>query len=77
MTQKFFSKDDTVWGTKYVYCHSHGRVHLTGWCTVPVYDKVPLLGDTMEEAMEEYRMRAFKNNGDKGFYWLYNPEDYK
>lgn len=33
---------DTVMGDMLVYCKSHLRVHRTGWCNVPVADKIPM-----------------------------------
>lgn len=35
-------RDDTVFGTSFVYCASHHSVHSTGWCTVGIDQKVPL-----------------------------------
>lgn len=38
---------------KFVYCQQHLRVHATGWCTVSERDKVPLHGDTIQEAVRQ------------------------
>lgn len=54
---KCFGNDDKVYGTKYVYCSQHCRVHDTGWCTVSNLDKIPLLAETPEEAEKEWRMK--------------------
>jgi hypothetical protein len=57
MDKPYKSTDDRVYGTKFVYCRSHCRVHSTGWCTVPVLDKIPLLSQTEAEANEEWEMK--------------------
>lgn len=49
--------DDKVYGTKFVYCTQHCRVHDTGWCTVPVVDKIALLSETLEEAEKEWDLK--------------------
>lgn len=54
----YWRTDDTVYGTKYVYCTQHCRVHDTGWCTVAVVDKIPLLSKTAVEAQEEWDRKA-------------------
>jgi hypothetical protein len=46
--------NDAIWGTHYIYCASHLRVHSTGWCTVPLVDKVPLCGRTLDKAETEW-----------------------
>ena len=53
----YFTSDDTVYGTKFVYCCQHLRVHGTGWCTVSALDKIPLLSETEEEAVREWEMK--------------------
>lgn len=50
----YYGTDDKVYGTKFVYCTQHCRVHETGWCTVSVVDKIPLLSQTAKEAEEEW-----------------------
>jgi hypothetical protein len=52
-----FSQDDTRYGTKFVYCDQHLRVHATGWCTVSCINKIPLLADTESEAVAEWEMK--------------------
>jgi len=37
----YHSTDDRIYGTKYVYCSQHLRVHMTGWCTVSCLTKSP------------------------------------
>lgn len=49
--------DDRVFGTRYVYCSQHLRVHPTGWCTVSNMDKIALLSDTEEGANTEWRQK--------------------
>ena len=49
----WLGEDDTLFGTNFVYCGSHCRVHSTGWCTVSVAKKRPLRGETIEDA-EKY-----------------------
>lgn len=51
--------DDKVYGTKFVYCTQHCRIHETGWCTVPVVQKIPLLSQTEPEAREEWDLKRF------------------
>ena len=45
--------DDTTFGTKFVYCGAHRRSHSTGWCTVRLALKRPLVAETSDEAMAE------------------------
>lgn len=51
-----------------VHCGSHGRPHMTGWCSVPNADKTLLnyQGSDIETAKQECR--------DRGL-WLYSDED--
>lgn len=53
----YLSEDDKIYGTKFVYCGQHLCVHETGWCTVGVLDKIPLLSQTAEEAETEWQMK--------------------
>lgn len=52
-------EDDKVYGTKFVYCTQHCRVHETGWCTVPVVHKIPLLSETYQDAETEWDLKKF------------------
>lgn len=70
----YFDADDTAWGTQFVFCQSHGRVHGTGWCTVPPYMKIPLLGDTIEEATEEFEIRRQEERAAGRVYWLHSEK---
>lgn len=56
-TEIYYGTDDKVYGTKFVYCTQHMRVHETGWCTVSVVDKIPLLSDTLQEAVKEWEIK--------------------
>lgn len=49
--------DDKVYGTKFVYCTQHCRIHETGWCTVPIVHKIPLLSQTIEDAETEWDVK--------------------
>lgn len=51
--------DDQSLGA-YCYCRSHVGPHETGWCTVPVYDKLPLKATTHAEAVAECRALNWK-----------------
>lgn len=53
----YFSTDDKVYGTKFVYCTQHMRIHETGWCTVSVVEKIPLLSLTIEDARLEWDIK--------------------
>jgi hypothetical protein len=53
----YFETDDKVYGTKFVYCSQHMRIHETGWCLVSVVDKIPLLSETAEEASQEWELK--------------------
>lgn len=44
----------------WVYCRSHLRPHDTGWCTVPVDNKVLLEAKTEDEAYAECEAKGFK-----------------
>lgn len=52
--EKAFGKD--AW----VYCSAHLRPHSTGWCTVPLKDKVKLDATTYTEALHECKVKGFK-----------------
>lgn len=58
MTQPYWNTDDRVYGTQFVYCTQHCRVHETGWCTVAVVDKIALLSKTLKEAEEEWALKS-------------------
>lgn len=45
--------DDTVFGSKNIYCGAHVRVHGTGWCTVRLCQKRPLKSEDRNEAIAE------------------------
>lgn len=47
------SDDDTVFGAKYVYCGAHRKSHSSGWCTVRLAHKRPLVAETRDEAIAE------------------------
>lgn len=51
--------DDSIYACKYVYCSQHRRVHETGWCTVSVIDKIPLVSLNEKDANEEWEMKKF------------------
>ncbi len=55
--KKYFSKDDKVFGTKFVYCNQHCCVHSTGWCTVSIMSKIPLISDNEKDAHEEWNIK--------------------
>lgn len=45
--------EDSVFGTPFVYCGAHMRAHTSGWCTVRLVLKRPLLAQTAAEAKAE------------------------
>lgn len=45
---------------KFVYCSQHLRPHGTGWCTVSAKDKIPLKGETLNEAYEDAKEKGLK-----------------
>jgi hypothetical protein len=47
--------DDTVFGTKYIYCGAHVRPHESGWCTVGIDNKGPLQATEREAVYQEVR----------------------
>lgn len=48
----------------WVYCKSHVRAHVTGWCTVDPSRKVALKATTREEAYAEVRASGWPIWGD-------------
>jgi hypothetical protein len=48
----------------WVYCKSHVRAHVTGWCTVDPSRKVALKATTREEAYAEVRANGWPIYGD-------------
>jgi len=55
------TEDQTVFGKDvWVYCAQHRRPHLTGWCTVSIKDKIPLLTNDEQQAYNECRLRGLK-----------------
>jgi hypothetical protein len=54
--------DDTVFGSKYVYCDGHRKTHSTGWCTVRLALKRPLTAETKEEALAEVAKLGYPTN---------------
>jgi len=59
------SDDDKVFGTEFVYCASHMRAHITGWCLVRNINKAPLSSTDAIEAANEARQLGFKLYDDK------------
>lgn len=53
------SDDDTEFGTDWVYCGAHRRVHETGWCTVSNGQKTPLNVQSYNEGMDLAREHGF------------------
>lgn len=45
--------EDTVFGSKFVYCGAHHKAHTTGWCTVRLALKRPLNASSSVEANTE------------------------
>lgn len=45
--------EDTVFGSKFVYCGAHMRAHATGWCTVRLVLKRPLNAESSKDANAE------------------------
>lgn len=57
------TEDEMVFGKgQMIYCHQHLRPHSTGWCTVPVMDKVALglKNDQYAEAFSKCRYLGLK-----------------
>jgi hypothetical protein len=49
----------------WIYCRSHVKPHLTGWCSCGVYDKIGLGVSTAKEAYakcEEWGLKIFDYN---------------
>lgn len=64
------TEDDIAFGAKksgdiFVYCKSHVNFHRTGWCTVPVEDKIKLDATTDSDAYQECLARGFFNDSKK------------
>lgn len=47
-----------------VYCRSHMRPHLTGWCSVGVRNKVALESGTISDALDECREKGYPIYGE-------------
>ena len=45
---------------RYVYCKSHLRVHSTGWCTVPIRDKILMDSLDFHEAVAEADRKEYR-----------------
>lgn len=61
------TEDEVVFGKgQWVYCNQHLRPHMTGWCTVTVFNKVGLGVATEEEAYKKCGFWGFKIFEDKG-----------
>jgi len=64
-----YSNDDKSFGSDFVYCASHVNVHSSGWCTVPLYHKLPMntpkeTDDSLPEARDEARLLGLRIFGD-------------
>lgn len=55
--EPYWNTDDKVYGTQFVYCIQHCRVHETGWCTVAAVDKIALLSTTQKDAEMEWDLK--------------------
>lgn len=49
----------------WIYCSQHMRPHLTGWCSVGVYDKIGLGVQTSEDAYEKCRRWKLPLDGER------------
>ena len=66
MTNK--SVEDYIeFGDAWVYCRQHLGVHNTGWCTVPVGEKLCLCSTKHDQefAVKKAKLFGFKIYGDK------------
>ncbi len=55
------TEDAAVFGEDaLIYCDQHLTVHQTGWCTVPVRNKVALSSKTMLEAYAECERKQLR-----------------
>lgn len=55
------TEDEKKFGADaWVYCRSHVGPHSTGWCTVPVSDKVKLEAKTRQEALDECKQKGLR-----------------
>jgi predicted RNA-binding protein with PUA-like domain len=58
-------KDEMTFGeARFVYCKSHMRPHLTGWCTVPASQKTLLTALALNTAIVECRALGLKIYND-------------
>lgn len=58
--------DARKWGERaIIYCRSHMRPHETGWCTVPVTDKLKLHAADLATADDECRRFGLPLFSDK------------
>lgn len=46
-------RDDTVFGSRYIYCDAHGGAHSLGWCESPAFKKRPLNAENISDAEDE------------------------
>ena len=61
------TEDVKVFGeSRWVYCESHVRPHLTGWCTVCSSKKRLLTAVSRDEAYKEARSLGFSIIGENG-----------
>lgn len=58
------SEDDTQFGTDWVYCGSHLKVHESGWCTVRNAAKTPLAVSSQGEGETQAREYGFRLYGE-------------
>lgn len=54
-----YSQSDLDFGTLYVYCDDHEKVHGTGWCSVKNYRKVALDFPTFDDAVAHATRMGF------------------
>ena len=60
--------EDLDFGTKFCYCAEHNGIHSTGWCSVGKHRKLPLAGESLKEAVKDFRrvvgiMQEFGRHG--------------
>jgi hypothetical protein len=55
--EPYENTNDKIYGTKFVYCIQHCRVHETGWCLVAAVDKIALLSQTQKDAEIEWDLK--------------------
>jgi hypothetical protein len=51
--------DDTIFGSKFVFCGAHRRAHKVGWCGVRISQKRPLDAENKTEAQVEIEALGF------------------